>query len=46
MLKMSLQSNFVDREEQVPADQPLAIVSAVGAGFPPRCLRRVVRDTL
>ena len=40
MLKLSLQSNFVDREEEVPPDKPLAIVSAVGAGFPPRCLNR------
>ena len=40
MMRLSLQSNFVDREEEVPPDKPLAIVSAVGAGFPPRCLNR------
>jgi hypothetical protein len=40
MMKLSLQSDFVDRAEVVPDDKPLAIASAVGAGFPPRCLNR------
>ena len=34
MLIMSLQSNFVDREEEVLADRPLTIISAVGLPLP------------
>jgi hypothetical protein len=31
---MSLQSNFVDREEEVPTDRQLTIISAVGLPLP------------
>jgi peptidoglycan hydrolase-like protein with peptidoglycan-binding domain len=35
--KVSMQPDFLDRIEPVPADEPLTITSAVGDGFPPRC---------
>jgi peptidoglycan hydrolase-like protein with peptidoglycan-binding domain len=36
--KVSMQPDFLDRIERVPPDGPLTIRSAVGDGFPPRCL--------